>query len=154
MCHLCAPGLAHSKGTWWQVTESPFMMVWQMKGEFIGFCNGKAQCYLQAWLHLGVETMSSGTSLYSSHYSSAKNHGHCVWNKNKKTLKRNKEKADWLGTLGPKERHGGKFSGLSFDLHILDLEPKKPETQKTPMVQTKRGAPQNFSQPKDQEREA
>lgn len=125
-----------------------------MKEEFISFCNWKVQSYLQAWLNPGSKTMSSDTFLYPSHYSTAKNSGHCIWNRNQEILKGGKEKANWLGTVGPKEQHHGEFpsvfvlfgmvlwfdlvsSGVFwvlffffFALYIPDIELEKIETHK------------------------
>lgn len=122
-----------------------------MKEEFISFCNWKVQSYLQAWLNPGSKTMSSDTFLYPSDYSTAKNSGHCIWNRNQEILKGGMEKANWLGTVGPKEQHHGEFPsvfvlfgmafwfdlvsfglffGGFFALYIPNIESEKIETHK------------------------
>lgn len=47
------------------------------------------------------------------------NPGHCV--RNRQTILKGREKADYLGISGPKKQHGGKFPGILFVSHIWGL---------------------------------
>lgn len=51
-------------------------------------------------------------------------------------MKGGQKKADWPGTLEPKEHQSGEFPAFYFASYIPDLELKKTATQKCQQVQT------------------
>lgn len=58
--------------------------------------------------------------------STNKNPGHYIYLKiNKKSLKGGEEEADWLGTLGPEEKHVVSSLGFLSASYIPDLEWEK-----------------------------
>lgn len=69
------------------------------------------------------------------------------------TMKDGEKKADWLGTLGPKELHGSKFLGFSFCLMYPIFRAEESGNAEMSMgMDRKPSAKACFLQPKDQKR--